>query len=148
MKIAIGADHGGYLLKDALREYLTNVGHEVEDVGTNGPESVDYPAFARAVGQLVASGSAERGILVCGTGIGISIAANKVRGVRAALVSSVTTARLAAEHNNANVLCLGGRLLASELASEIVQTWLDTAFETRHQRRLDMIAALERNGEK
>jgi ribose 5-phosphate isomerase B len=148
MKIAVGADHGGYLLKDALKKYLTDVGHEIEDLGTNGPESVDYPDFARAVGEMVAAGRAERGILVCGTGIGISIAANKVAGVRAALVSSVTTARLAAEHNNANILCLGGRLLASELAFEIVQTWLDTVFEARHQHRLDLIAALERKGEK
>ena len=148
MKIAIGADHGGYLLKDELKAYLIDVGHELVDVGTNGPESVDYPDYARLVGELVASGQVERAILVCGTGIGISIAANKVRGVRAALVSSVTTARLAAEHNNANVLCLGGRLLAAALATEIVQTWLDTDFEPRHQRRLDMIAALERDGEK
>lgn len=145
MKIAMGADHGGYLLKDALKEYLGSRGHVVEDVGTQGPGSVDYPDFAREVGARVADGRAECGVLVCGTGIGISIAANKVRGVRAALVSSVTTARLAAEHNNANVLCLGGRLIASELATEIVQAWLDTEFEVRHQRRLDMIAALERD---
>ncbi len=148
MKIALGADHGGYLLKDALKEYLTSVGHDVQDLGCNGPESVDYPDFARAVGERVADGRAERGLLVCGTGIGISIAANKVRGVRAALVSSVTTARLAAEHNNANVICLGGRLLAPELAAEIVQTWLDTDFEARHQPRLDKISVLERSGGK
>ncbi len=148
MKIAIGADHGGYQLKDALKQYLAEVGHDLEDVGTNGPGSVDYPDYARLVGELVAAGRAECGILVCGTGIGISIAANKVHGIRAALVSSVTEARLAAEHNNANVLCLGGRLLAVPLATEIVQTWLDTDFEARHQGRLDLIAAMERNGEK
>ncbi len=148
MKIALGADHGGYLLKDALKKYLSDLGHEVEDLGTNGPGRVDYPDYARLVGEVVAAGRAERGVLVCGTGIGISIAANKIRGIRAALVSSVTTARLAAEHNNANVLCLGGRLIAEPLAAEIVQTWLDTDFESRHQPRLDKIAMLERPGER
>lgn len=148
MKIALGADHGGYLLKDALCQYLSDIGHEVEDLGTNGPGSVDYPDYARLVGERVADGRAQRGVLVCGTGIGISIAANKIPGVRAALVSSVTTARLAAEHNNANVLCLGGRLIAVPLAVEVVQTWLDTDFEARHQPRLDLITALERRGER
>jgi ribose 5-phosphate isomerase B len=115
----------------------------VSDVGTYSLDSVDYPEFARRVGEQVASGLVERGVLVCGTGIGISIAANKIPGVRAALVHDVTTARLAAEHNHANILCLGGRLQAPSLACELVGIWLQTAFEPRHQHRLDMITRLE-----
>lgn len=143
MKLALGSDHGGVVLKDALVAALEASGHEVTDRGTHGPVSVDYPDIARDVCGQVAGGVVERGILVCGTGIGISIAANKVPGIRAALVHCVTTARLAAEHNDANVLCLGGRLIAPELALEIVQAWLSTPFEPRHQHRLDKIAALE-----
>lgn len=143
MKIAIGSDHGGFHLKEALEAVLETQGHDVMDLGCHDMSSVDYPDYARLVCEAVVSGKAERGLLVCGTGIGISIAANKVKGIRAALVHSVTTARLAAEHNNANVLCLGGRLLAAELAAEVVDAWLTTPFESRHQRRLDLITAME-----
>ncbi len=143
MKLALGSDHGGVGLKDVLVVALQAAGHEVADLGTHGPASVDYPDVAKRVCDQVVAGTAERGILVCGTGIGISIAANKVAGIRAALVHCVTTARLAAEHNDANVLCLGGRLLAPELALEIANCWLGTSFESRHQHRLDKITALE-----
>jgi ribose 5-phosphate isomerase B len=144
MKIALGSDHGGFRLKEALKHTLAGWGHQVEDLGVHEPASVDYPDYAERVARRVAEGACPRGILVCGTGIGVSIAANKVPGIRAALVHCVTTATLAAEHNNANVLCLGGRLLAEELAAEMVQAWLETPFEARHQRRLDKISALER----
>lgn len=143
MKIAIGSDHGGYVLKEVLRTFLCAEGHEVSDLGCDSNGSVDYPDYAAAVAKEVADRRCARGVLVCGTGIGVSIAANKVAGIRAALVHDVTTARLAAEHNNANVLCLGGRLLASALACDMVALWLETRFEPRHQRRLDKIAALE-----
>lgn len=143
MRLVMGSDHGGFGLKEKLKEALVGMGVDVTDVGTNSLASVDYPDLADAVAVRVASGQFERGILVCGTGIGMSIAANKVAGVRAALVHDITTARLAAAHNNANVLCLGGRLLAPEIATEIVQAWLETPFESRHQRRLDKIAAME-----
>ena len=146
MKIVIGSDHGGYRLKEQLKEGLLALGHDFVDLGTNGTDSVDYPDFGRAVGEAVARGEFSRGIVICGTGIGISIAANKVRGIRAALVHDVTTARLAAEHNDANVLALGGRLHAPEMALEIVQAWLETAFEVRHQPRLDLISAMEGEG--
>lgn len=147
MKIIIASDHGGYRLKEALKEGLLSLGYDFFDAGCHGLDSVDYPDYGRAVGEAVARGEFERGIVVCGTGIGISIAANKVDGIRAALVHDATTAKLAAEHNDANVLALGGRLVASELALELVQIWLETAFEARHQRRLDMITALEGGGE-
>lgn len=147
MRIAIGADHGGYLLKAAIGAHLKKLGHDVFDCGTNGPSSVDYPDFAAAVGGEVCGGRCDRGILVCGSGIGVSIAANKISGIRAALVHDVTTARLAAEHNDANVLCLGARLLAGALAVELVDTWLSTVFEARHQPRLDLIAVLESKGD-
>ncbi len=147
MKIIIASDHGGYRLKEALKEGLLSLGYDFFDAGCHGMDSVDYPDYGKAVGEAVVRGEFQRGIVVCGTGIGISIAANKVAGVRAALVHDATTAKLAAEHNDANVLALGGRLVAAELALELVQIWLETPFEARHQRRLDLISAIEGEGE-
>ncbi len=144
MKIGLGADHAGYALKAALAAHLASTGHEVVDYGTGDPtRSVDYPDFAQTVGRAVVSKSIDLGILVCGTGIGMSIAANKVHGIRAALAHDVTTAWLAREHNDANVLCLGGRLIAPMLATAMVDAWLEAVFETRHQRRVDRIAEIE-----
>ena len=141
MKIAIGSDHAGYRLKEVLRQYLLERSHEVIDCGTDNAEtSVDYPDFASAVASMVASGDAERGVLVCGTGIGVAIAANKVAGIRAANCNEVEMARLSREHNNANVLTIGGRVVSAEKAYEILDTWLTTEFAGgRHQGRLDKI---------
>jgi len=144
MTVGIGSDHAGCGLKDAIKAHLSESGVDVRDFGTNDPDvSVDYPVFARLVAEAVAAGKADVGILVCGTGIGMSIAANKVPGIRAALVHDVTTARLARQHNNANILAVAGRLIAPDLAFEIVDTFLNASFEPRHQRRLDMIADME-----
>jgi ribose 5-phosphate isomerase B len=146
MRIAIGADHAGLPLKKELVEFLQDGGHQVDDLGTTGSESVDYPDFGAAVGRAVASGDSELGVCVCGTGIGISIAANKVDGVRAAVVHDVTSARLAKQHNDANVVCMGARLVGSEVARDALHAFLDTTWEAgRHQRRIDKIAALERD---
>jgi ribose 5-phosphate isomerase B len=146
MRIAIGADHAGLPLKKELVEFLQDGGHQVDDLGTTGSESVDYPDFGAAVGRAVANGDSELGVCVCGTGIGISIAANKVDGVRAAVVHDVTSARLAKQHNDANVVCMGARLVGSEVAREALHAFLDTRWEAgRHQRRVDKIAALERD---
>jgi len=143
--IVIGSDHGGLSLKSALKSYLDRRGVAVTDAGTDNGDSVDYPDFGLKVAEMVASGSAESGILVCGTGIGMSIAANKVPGIRAALVTDVFMARMAKEHNNANVLVLGGRVLDEQIACDLVGTWLDAAFEGgRHQSRLDKIAEIEK----
>jgi ribose 5-phosphate isomerase B len=145
MRIAIGADHAGFLLKQHLVRVLQGLGHDVDDRGTHSEASVDYPEVCAAVGREVVSGRADRGIVLGGSGQGEQIAANKVRGVRAALCNDLYTARLSREHNDANVLSMGGRIVAPGLADEIVKLWLDTAFEGgRHQRRLDQIAALER----
>jgi len=144
MRVAIGSDHGGLDLKEKLKDILVKLGHDFLDLGTNSRESVDYPDFAALVAGEVVSGRCPRGILVCGTGIGVCIAANKVDGIRAALVHDVTTAKLAAQHNDANVLCLGGRLLAPELAAELVAAWLSTPFEPRHKPRIDKIRKLEK----
>ncbi len=145
MIIAVGADHAGFAVKAALVEHLRSRGHEVLDFGTDAPfPPVDYPAYARAVAVAVASGQAHAGILVCGTGLGMAIAANKVRGIRAAVVHDVTTARLARAHNDANVVAIGGRLIAPELAREVMDAYLGATFEPRHQPRLDQIAAMER----
>ena len=145
MKIGLGADHAGYALKAALAAHLASAGHQVVDYGTGDPtRSVDYPDYAQTVGHAVISRSVDLGILVCGTGIGMSIAANKVQGIRAALAHDVTTAWLARQHNDANVLCLGGRLVAPMLATAMVDAWLEAAFETRHQPRVDRIAEVER----
>ncbi len=145
MRIAVGSDHAGYDLKTALAAHLAESGHEIADFGTDSATtSVDYPTFGIAVGQAVAAGRAERGVCVCGTGIGISISANKVPGVRAALVHDVTTASLARRHNDANVVCLGGRTTGTAEAIDAVDTFFSTAFEGgRHVRRLEEISRYE-----
>ncbi len=140
MIIAIASDHGGYQLKETIRKYLASRGLKVVDLGTNSEESVDYPIYGKACAEAVASGKADRGIVVCGTGIGISMAANKVHGIRCGLCTSVEMAELTRKHNNANMLALGGRTTDPELALEITKTWLDTEFEGgRHKRRTDML---------
>ena len=147
MKVSIGADHAGFELKEKIRKLLLDQGIEVTDEGTHSAESVDYPDYARKVAEAVAQNGNQRGILVCGSGIGMAMAANKVRGIRAAHVTSEQEARLSREHNDANVLTLGGRVLDEATALRIVQTFLNTKFEGgRHQRRVDKIAALERAG--
>jgi ribose 5-phosphate isomerase B len=143
--IVVGSDHGGFGLKTAIKELLIERGITVEDLGTENGNSVDYPDFGEKVAREVSAGKAEKGILICGTGIGMSIVANKFPGVRAALVTDPFMARMAKEHNNANILVLGERVLAESEAREIVATWLDAAFEGgRHQGRLDKIASLEK----
>ncbi len=147
MKIGIGSDHAGCGMKAHIIRHLTAAGHEVVDFGTNDPGvSVDYPVYAARVSREVASGNLELGVLVCGTGIGMSIAANKVDGIRAALVHDVIAARMARQHNNANVVALGARLIAPEYAVELLDTFLSTQFEVRHQRRLDIISQIENGG--
>ncbi|UFS69257.1 ribose 5-phosphate isomerase B [Geomonas sp. RF6] len=142
--IVLGSDHGGLELKEEIKSLLGEMGLPCEDLGTNGSESVDYPEFGERVARRVSEGGAEKGILVCGTGIGMSIVANKIPGIRAALVTDTFMARMAKEHNNANILVLGGRVLEISLAREMVRTWLEATFEGgRHQGRLDKIAALE-----
>jgi ribose 5-phosphate isomerase B len=144
MRVAIGADHAGYLLKEHLKQTLAKLGHDVEDFGTHSEESVDYPPICMAVGHAVVAGRADRGIVLGGSGQGEQIAANKVAGVRAALCNDLFTARLSREHNDANVLSMGGRIVAFGLADEILELWLNTAFAGgRHQRRLDQITAAE-----
>ena len=144
MRVAIGADHAGFALKQHLISTLRGQGHEVEDFGTDSEESIDYPPIMAAVGRAVAGGQAERGIVLGGSGQGEQIAANKVRGVRAALCNDLYTARLSREHNDANVLAMGGRIVAPGLADEIVALWLSTPFEGgRHERRVQQIADLE-----
>jgi ribose 5-phosphate isomerase B len=143
LRIAVGADHGGVVLKDLLAEHLAARGIEVLDLGTHGPDRVDYPDFGVAVGRAVADGDADLGIAVCGSGIGIGIAANKVRGIRAATVHDETSARLARQHNDANVLCLGERLIGVEVARAAVDAWLDADFEGgRHEARVAKLDAL------
>jgi ribose 5-phosphate isomerase B len=145
MRIAIGADQGGYELKQPIAEYLIAEGHEVSDLGIHGLESVDYPDVAALVARAVAAGEAERGIIICGTGIGVSLAANKVRGIRAALCTDCYMARMAREHNDAQILCLGGRVLGIGSALDIVQVFLTSTFlGGRHARRVAKISALER----
>ncbi|MDU1910212.1 ribose 5-phosphate isomerase B [Fusobacterium sp.] len=140
MKIALGADHGGFELKEKIKTHLIKNGYEVLDLGTNSSDSVDYPEFGHAVGYTVAEKKAEFGIVICGTGIGISIAANKVTGIRAALCTNTTMARLTREHNNANILALGGRIIGDILALEMVDTFLTTEFQGgRHEKRITKI---------
>ena len=140
MKIVVGSDHAAYELKEAIKEKLINEGHEVIDVGCDSTESVDYPKYGHAVGRTVASGEAERGIAVCGSGIGISIACNKVPGIRAALCTSVEMAEMCRRHNNANVVCMGARMISQELAFDIIDTWMTTDFEAgKHLRRINEI---------
>lgn len=144
MRVAVGSDHAGFELKVHLVEHLRRAGHEVVDLGTTSTEPVDYPPICAEVGRLVASGAVERGIVLGGSGQGEQIAANKVRGVRAALGNDLTTARLSRAHNDANVLALGGRLVAPGLAGRIVEAWLATPFDGgRHQRRIEQIAEIE-----
>ena len=144
-RIAIASDHAGFSVKETIRAYLASAGYAVSDLGTSSEQSVDYPDYGKAVGERVASKQADFGIAVCGTGIGISIAANKVPGVRAALAHDLNTARLAREHNDANVLALGGRVVTGEAAVEMVQVFLTTAYlGGRHQRRVDKITAIEK----
>jgi ribose 5-phosphate isomerase B len=147
MRIAIGADHAGFRLKQHVVGYLQRLGHEVDDRGTHSEESVDYPGICADVGREVAAGRADRGIVLGGSGQGEQIAANKVRGVRAALCNDLYTARMSREHNDANVLSMGGRIVATGLADEIVKLWLETPFEGgRHQRRIQQITDIENGG--
>ena len=140
MKIAVASDHGGFALKELVKKHLEQRNLEVLDLGTHSEESVDYPVYGRRCAEAVASGEADLGIVCCGTGIGISIAANKVKGIRCGLCTSVEMAHLTKQHNNANMIALGGRTTAPELALAIVDEWLDTDFEGgRHQRRVDML---------
>jgi ribose 5-phosphate isomerase B len=146
MKIAIASDHAGYTEKEAIKQQLTQMGVEVEDFGTDSAEvSVDYPDFAERVGHAVIQGKAERGILVCGTGIGVSIAANKIPGIRAALAWNAETAQLARTHNDANILAVGARTTSPDTIHEIVETYLSNEFAGgRHARRIEKIAELEK----
>ncbi|HXU67797.1 MAG TPA: ribose 5-phosphate isomerase B [Polyangia bacterium] len=141
MRVVVGSDHAGYKLKEYLKERLTAWGHEVEDVGTHTTDSCDYPRFGVAVGKRVVElGGEARGVAVCGSGIGISIAANRVAGVRAALVQEPTAARLSRQHNDANVICFGERLVGVAVAEEALRVWLETPFEGgRHARRVALI---------
>jgi ribose 5-phosphate isomerase B len=144
VRIHIGADHAGFALKESVREHLVAAGHDVTDVGAFSEESVDYPLIAEKVGRAVADGSAERGVIVCGTGLGVAIAANKVRGVRAVQVMSPEFAEMSRRHNDANVVTLAGRSIGPDEAFPIVDTFLATDFEgDRHQRRVDQISAIE-----
>lgn len=143
MRIAIASDHAAVHLRAHMVESLVRHGHSVEDLGCDEDERVDYPDYAAAVAASVVTGNADRGILLCGTGIGMAMAANKVVGIRAACVHDVTTARLAAEHNNANVLCMGARITGPLVADECVQAWLATPFDPRHKARLAKIASME-----
>lgn len=145
MRIAIGADHAGYALKQHLVGVLRRLGHEVDDFGTHSEDPVDYPDICARVGRAVVRGDADRGVVVGGSGQGEQIAANKVPGVRAALCNDLYTTRMSRQHNDANVLAVGGRIVAPGLADEIVALWLDTPFEGgRHQRRIDQISQIER----
>jgi ribose 5-phosphate isomerase B len=144
MRIAVGSDHAGYLLKEFLSAHLAELGHDVDDLGTDSERIVDYPEFGAAVGLAVTEGRADLGVCACGTGIGISIAANKIDGVRAAVVHDVMTARLARAHNHANVLCMGGRTIGHEVAKDAVDTFLTTApIGGRHEQRIREITLLE-----
>ncbi|MFR5933334.1 MAG: ribose 5-phosphate isomerase B [Oscillospiraceae bacterium] len=146
MKIAIASDHGGYDYKQELIPYIESLGHQVLDLGCHGPASVDYPDYGILCAQAVARGEADRGVVICGTGIGISISANKVPGIRCALCTDPVMARLTREHNDANMLAMGGRIIGIELAKGIVQVFLSTEFSGgRHKTRIDKIAQYEAN---
>lgn len=145
MKIVIAADHGGFELKDSMVEYIKSLGNEVMDLGTNSADSVDYPDYAKKVCEEIQQGNSDLGILICGTGIGMSLAANKFEGIRAACVSDVYSAKMSRNHNNANVLCIGARVIGDEVAKLIIKTFLENEFEAgRHQRRVDKIMAFEK----
>lgn len=143
MRIAVGSDHAGFHLKESLADHLRAAGHEIVDCGTHSDERVDYPDFGAAVGRAVRDGGADGGVCVCGSGIGIAIAANKIEGIRAATVHDVTSARLTKQHNNANVICIGERLTGPEVARDAVDAWLAAEFEGgRHTGRVDKLDAL------
>ena len=150
MKIGIGNDHSALELKAEIIDFLKEKGHEVVDYGTNSPESCDYPIYGEKVARAVVAGEVEKGILICGTGLGISLAANKVEGIRAVVCSEPFTAKMSRAHNDCNILAFGARVVGAELAKMIVDTWLNTEFEGgRHQRRVDQIMDIEkRNKEK
>lgn len=144
MRVAIAADHGGFEQKEQLKAYIDELGHEVEDFGTTNEESVDYPDYALPVAQAVSSGSADRGVLVCGTGIGMALTADKVAGVRASSITSPQFAELFRQHNNGNVVCLSGRFVDLDVNKEIVKVFLSTDFEGgRHAQRVEKIMALD-----
>ncbi len=144
MKIAVGCDHGGIVLKESVVNTLNALGAEVLDLGCYSTDSVDYPEYGEKVAKAVASGEADAGVIMCGTGIGISIAANKVKGIRAAVVTNTYMAKLTKNHNNANIIALGGRVISPEEAKDIVEAWYTAEYEGgRHQRRLDMISRIE-----
>ena len=143
-RVAIGNDHSAVELKEIIADYVRELGHEAINLGTDSTQSCDYPLYGEKVGRAVVSGEADLGIAICGTGLGISLAANKVKGVRACVCSEPYTARMSRLHNNANVLCFGARVVGSELAKMITQVWLETEFEGgRHQRRVDQIMEIE-----
>ncbi len=144
MKIGVGSDHGGYYLKEELKEYMKELGIDVVDFGTNSTDSVDYPDYGEIVAKAVANKEVDRGLVICGTGIGISLAANKVKGIRCALCGDVYSAKMSRAHNNANMIALGGRVVGVDLAKEILQAYLSTEFEGgRHERRVDKINDIE-----
>ena len=144
MKIAMGNDHTAVELKNIIKAFLEEKGHEVLDLGTNSTESCDYPVYGEKVGRAVASGEADLGIVICGTGVGISLAANKGKGVRACVCSEPYTAKLSRMHNNSNVLAFGARVVGSEMAKMITEEWLNAEYEGgRHQRRVDMLTEIE-----
>jgi ribose 5-phosphate isomerase B len=146
LRIAVGGDHAGFALKEKVREYLASRGFEVEDAGPSSADSVDYPDFAEKVAERVASRKADFGVLMCGTGLGVAIAANKVPGIRAATCNDTLSAHFARAHNDANILAMGGRLIDVATAQEVLDTWFSTPFEGgRHQRRVDKIAIIEKN---
>ena len=146
MRIAIGADHGGFPLKDPIVDYLTTAKHEVLDLGTHNMDRVDYPDYAKAVGEAVLRGEAERGIIICGSGVGACVAANKLPGIRAGLCHDTYSAHQGVEHDDINVLCLGARVIGVALALELVQTFIRATFsgKERHRRRLAKIAEMEK----
>ena len=140
LKIAIGSDHGGYDLKEIIKSYLYKIGAVYQDFGAFDKNSVDYPLIAREVAGKTASGEFERGILICGSGLGVAIAANKIKGIRAVTCNDIYSAKMSRLHNNANVLTMGGRIIGCDVACEIVKVWLETDFEGgRHQKRIDML---------
>ncbi len=144
MKVAVGCDHGGFVLKDAVISTLEELGAQVVDMGTYSTESVDYPVYGKKVADAVANGECDLGVVMCGTGIGISIAANKVKGIRAAVVTDEFMAEMTRRHNNANIIALGGRVITPEKAKSLVKAWYTAEFEGgRHQKRIDMITQIE-----
>lgn len=145
-RVAVGADHAGYRYKELLADQLRALGHEVIDLGTDGPQSVDYPDYARAVAEAVARGEADRGLLVCGSAVGVCVVANKVPGIRAGICHETYSARQAVEHDDVNVLCLGERVIGIEVAREVTETFMNAEFsdEERHRRRLQKLRSVER----